>query len=108
MSDLAVLQASLDAEVVERMQARLGAQVVERIHGRDVTHADLSAAFKRVQHPENWKFPIDTVIEIGSDFEMETIRRAVIFFAGCDATFAARGRNQYRVEAIGYYAAVGA
>lgn len=107
--------ASAVQSLVEQDRA-FDAQVVDRIMGRDVTRADLSAAFNRVADRSNWKLPIVTEISISSDFEMETIRRAVEFFTASRATFTpvrvlracVPGVMLYRVEAAGYYAAVGA
>jgi hypothetical protein len=83
-------------------------QVVDRIFGRDVTRGDLSVAFSRVENKENWKLPIDTRIEIQTDFDMESIRRAVVFFTASEPTFEPLGKHRYRVRAAGYYAVCGA
>lgn len=95
-------------------------QVVARILGRNVTRATLREAFDRVADKTNWKNPIDAEVVIESgDYEMETIREAVVFFAGCRPSFTFvrvvrrigandSGSNLYRVRAAGYYVAVGA
>lgn len=86
----------------------LNIQAVDHFHGRDVTRAELSTAFDRVADKKNWKMPIDRTLSIANDFDMELIRRAVIFFTASSAEFVALGSNKYRVLAAGYYATCGA
>jgi hypothetical protein len=91
----------------------LDAQIVARIMGRDVPRGELSRAFDRVADCAHWKNPIDATIDVAGDFDLEVIREAVVFFAGCRPTFTpVRGGTlpgaRYRVRAVGYYAAVGA
>lgn len=81
-----------------------------------VTRGTLEDAFNRVCDEAVWKNPIDRVISATFD-DIEYIREAVSFYAGCEATIEivtpvllndkARGLGIYRVTAIGYYAAVG-
>lgn len=94
---------SLAAELAEMRK-----QVVRKICRRDVTMADLDDAFTRVADKANWKNPIDAVVALHSDFEMLTLREAVIFHTGSVPRIDALGRNRYRVTAVGYYVAVGA
>jgi hypothetical protein len=93
--------------------AELDGQAVAQVHGKDVTRADLSAAFNRVASKENWKMPIDAVVDIENDYAKELIERAVIFLTGSVPTFepiagATLPACRYRVKAAGYYAAIGA
>lgn len=72
------------------------------------TRAELSDAFDLVKHPDNWKLPIDTVIcSPLSPRQIEAIKAAVIFYAGCRATVS-RSRSRTIIKAAGYYRAVGA
>lgn len=91
------------------------AQEVDIINGKPVTRGELSDAFDLVVPRDNWKRPIDRVIE--ADFDtIDRVRRATVFFAGCVATVEViepaadrtDGKAKYRVTAPGYYAAVGA
>jgi hypothetical protein len=87
-------------------------QIVATIHGRDITRGVLLAAFNRSAPTPNWKTAIDATLDL-NDFEMAVTREAVVFFAGCVPTFtpkvgATLPRCRYRVQAVGYYAAVGA
>jgi high-affinity K+ transport system ATPase subunit B len=90
----------------------LDAQVVTRIEGRDVTRAELSRAFSRVEPKQNWKNPIDAIVVISSSYERLAIAAAVTFFTGSVATFDVvrleANHSTYRVRAAGYYAAIGA
>lgn len=76
------------------------------------TRAQLSEAFDRVKSPVNWKLPIDAMLPGRlTPSEKTVIEAAVIFYAGCSATFSCEvhGRGyRTRVQAAGYYAAVGA
>lgn len=75
---------------------------------RGYARAELCDAFDRVKHPDNWKMPIDCVLPgMLSRRDRDVIEAAVIFFAGCEPGFSRWGRDT-RVEAVGYYAAVGA
>lgn len=64
----------------------------------------LRAAFETVQAP-NWKDPIDTTVEIGTD--LEELETAIIFYTGSQPSFMRRG-DRVHVEAGGYYEAIGA
>lgn len=98
---------------IAQVEAELEAQVVAKVCGRDVTRAQLSAAFTTVANPSNWKLPIDARVPLGCDFDLLLVREAVIFFTGSVPTITPvllvkpRGMA-YRVQAAGYYAAVGA
>lgn len=89
-------------------QAAFAATVVATIMGKPVTQGELRAAFELVENKANWKYPLDCTVSVANDREMEVIRAAVMFFTGSEATFAFKAPNRYRVQAIGYYAAVGA
>lgn len=74
-------------------------------NGREWTRDELSAAMDAVKNPKGWKLPIDAVIDRDA---MNVTADAIVFFAGCQATFTEHFRAGFvRVQAIGYYAAVG-
>jgi len=73
--------------------------------GTKYSRAELKAAFELVEDKTNWKNPINKVV--GADANLDMIREAVIFFAGCVPTYTLEGTS-YRVKAVGYYVAVGA
>lgn len=81
--------------------------------GRRLTTEEMSAAFDRVKNSENWKLPIDKVIEVKDSEELEIIAEAIIFYAGSPSdaipvhTKAKAGHKKYRIVAAGYYACVG-
>ena len=89
-------------------------QLVAAANGHQFTRSELDKMFSRVQNPENWKGPIDSVVELYTIRDFICVIEAVRFFAGCDAELAVDGFNTFdgcavvRVRAIGYYAAVGA
>jgi hypothetical protein len=66
---------------------------------------DLRLAFDRVKNGENWKYPIATYI---SETVEDITRVAIIFFTGSTPHFTPMGGGWLRVEADGYYRAVGA
>lgn len=87
--------------------------------GTRYSHAELKAAFERVEDRTNWKNPIVGALIPAA--ERDVTEQAVIFFAGCRPTFRAAkrtdhdGRNGQKakrgdllVDAAGYYLAVGA
>jgi hypothetical protein len=88
--------------------AEAQAEIVGNVHGQPISRKAMQAAFELVQNRENWKLPIDAVVAIESDFERELIYHAVMFYTGSIAQFYRQGPVQYRVRAMGYYAAVGA
>lgn len=65
----------------------------------------LHEAFDKVCNPENWKLPIDATC---TRADIDILSEAIVFFAGCRPTFEPiHGTDNYRVRAVGYYAAVG-
>jgi hypothetical protein len=80
---------------------------------------DLHVAFDLVKDRQHWKNPISKVVALPADVRaadllVSQIEDAVIFFAGCTAEVVTVARREnglpkrVRVEAIGYYMAVGA
>lgn len=72
------------------------------------------AYFDLVKDAENWKGPIDAIVEVPAGMQAqdlaEAIQDAVMFFTGSVAQFRPTGddANVLHVVARGYYAAVGA
>ena len=82
----------------------------------DAQVAVLRELFEKVQNKENWKMPIDAIVEL-TPFEERNMREAVEFFAACvpnitkiseDKLYPSHFHSWHKVTAIGYYAAVGA
>jgi hypothetical protein len=96
----------------------MNAEIVTTVFGRPVTRGELLAAFNRVADRTNWKNSINAVITISTLDEKNLIREAVIFFTGSVPAFIPvrvkllegerEGLPLYRVQAVGYYAAIGA
>ncbi len=78
------------------------------INGRRIPATELSVAFDRVKDSERWKNPIDATIDIVSDEDQKIIEEAIVFYTGSRATFTPNRNKQVRVEADGYYVAIGA
>ncbi len=89
-------------------EAAFAATVATVVMGHPVTQGELKAAFALVENKHNWKYPIDCTVTVANDRDMEIIRAAVTWFTGSEATFAFKRPNRYRVQAKGYYAAIGA
>jgi len=69
--------------------------------------------FDLVANKNNWKSPIDAMVDAPQDptdrhlFKL-MISRAVMFYAGCAPLIVDLGDKQIAVKAVGYYKAVGA
>lgn len=87
---------------------QMNSQVVAKVAGRDVTRGELLQAFNRVASKANWKNPIKAEVFTQDEVALAVIREAVIFFAGCRPTFTKTWDGWTKVEAVGYYQAVGA
>jgi hypothetical protein len=78
------------------------------------TRQELHDAFTWVQHPENWKYPVDAKVLASRDAVDDTRRlklvgAAVAFFTGAYPTISQDvSKRFWRVKAPGYYATVGA
>lgn len=81
--------------------------------GQDRVRGDLSRAFNSVADKSNWKNPINIVVDL-DDHTKQLVAEAVTFYTGSVATFArltgttTGGVARYRVQAVGYYEAIGA
>jgi hypothetical protein len=73
----------------------------------DAEKQALSDVFDKVANKENWKMPIDATVAL-TDAEIAILTDAVIFYAGCVPSVTKLGNGRYRVQAEGYYNAVGA
>ena len=70
------------------------------------TREQLLEAFELVENKTNWKLPIDKTID---SKDVEVVGKAIPYFTGSIAHFTPiMGTNQVRVQASGYYEAVGA
>ena len=69
------------------------------------TRGDLLEAFNNVKNPRGWKLAIDSTVDIA---EVHKTSEAIIFFTGSIPHFTQMpGRSVFRVEAAGYYVAMG-
>ena len=69
------------------------------------TQEELQEAFRTVQSPKGWKFPINKVVP--ADTDMDRLIFALGYFAGGGADYVETPRG-YRVTAPGYYNMIGA
>lgn len=92
------------------MSAVNHSQVVAKSGGYSFTHGELARYFESVQNRENWKYAIDADVVADSERALTGLREAVIFFTGSVPSFEKlQGvTNGYRVQAAGYYVAIGA
>jgi cytolysin (calcineurin-like family phosphatase) len=100
-------------KTIQQLDADLQDQIVGQVLGISVTRRAASQAFDKVADPQNWKNPIDATIAFADDYELELVKFAVVFFAGCQAKVTilpafAGGKTRARIRAVGYYVAVGA
>jgi len=72
---------------------------------RGFSEEELQAAFTLVQNSENWKRPINAVVEPTAN--LEAIRIAVTYFTGSVANMTPAKGGKVRVRARGYYAVIG-
>lgn len=70
------------------------------------TQEELDAAFKLVEPGTHWKDRIDAVVDGPSD--LGVIREAVIHFTGSVPRFTTLPDGRVRVQARGYWEAIGA
>ncbi len=68
----------------------------------------LAAVFDEVKNQKHWKLPINKVISTPSTERRALIEEAVIYFTGSVPSFTAIRGGKVRVQADGYYAAIGA
>lgn len=70
------------------------------------TQGELEDAFAKVRPAENWKDRIDKVVECGTS-DHRLITAAIIHFTGSLPEFIEAGEGRWRVQAAGYYEAIG-
>lgn len=68
----------------------------------DLEQNTLRKAFDRVANSNDWRAPIDAVVVVLDDAELEDIRDAVEFFTATQATITLVDGRTYRVQADGY------
>lgn len=86
------------------MQTALDEQVV---CSQGWTHKQLHDAFKFVQPPGNWKYPINKTLYQPTDEEVEMIVESIRYIAGGGA-IVGRSDNITLIKAPGYYNTIGA
>lgn len=73
---------------------------------------DLKDAFNRVCNKKNWKLSVNSTIDFKDLDELDLIREAVIHYTGSVPRFNVyelkNGKKRVRVNAVGYYNAIGA
>ena len=69
---------------------------------------EMNEAFKRVQNPTDWRGPINAVVRVDSQVELDEIVKAIMFYTATKATafrLSGQGFGQaYRITAAGYRA----
>jgi hypothetical protein len=72
------------------------------------SQAVLTAAFEMVEDSTNWKNPIDATVKL-NEGDFDVIQEAVIHFTGSVPRFSVVNKKEglYRVQAAGYYEAIG-
>lgn len=88
-------------------------QIVAMVGSMSFCRSELETLFNRVANRENWKLPVNSIVDVKDDRELTGLREAVIFFTGSVPKFEPRSGGslpgcRYRITAPGYYAAVGA
>jgi len=100
-------------DVPAGVQPEPDSQVCARVGGLEFTRRELSDLFDTVAPQTNWKQRIDTTVTRDlSDSRLVGLREAIIFYTGSVPTislsFRDDGTTAYRVQADGYYQAIGA
>ena len=101
-----IVKAGTVAEFVEQINAA-DAEIVAKAGGFEFTRRELAVAFARVQHAENWKYPIDALVKLENEKAIAAVREAVIFYTGSVPEIVAVLGKGYRVTAAGYYMTIG-
>jgi hypothetical protein len=78
------------------------------VKSMEFTREQMLEWFNKVHDPENWKNPIDTVIDKPSSEDMVCISDAIGYFAGGGTQIIELPGNKIRVTAPGYYMLIGA
>jgi hypothetical protein len=73
-----------------------------------LTIAEARIWFEKVQNPAGWKLPIDSILVGISPEDRIKVGAAVIFYTGSVAHWTRIEGETWRVQAAGYYEAVGA
>jgi len=79
---------------------------------REYSDEELHSAFDRVKNKEHWKLPIRCTIDYKDEDDIRLITESVIHFTGSvphiDIYQLKSGKKRVKVNAVGYYYAVGA
>lgn len=104
----AARRAADEAEVVVRVPIP-SAAAISREREFAFTRGELRAAFDSVADRKNWKGRIRAWVTLRTERDRVLVECAVQFFAGCRPTLTRTEEpDRFRVEAVGYYRAVGA
>lgn len=75
--------------------------LMEVVGREGYSKVDLEAAFNLVKDPEDWKKPIDKVIDT---YQMDIVGKAIQFFTATEPMFEPNKSGCVRVTSIGYRA----
>jgi len=65
---------------------------------------EMNAAFKRVQNPDDWRAPIDSMIRVNCFAEVDLICDAIEFYTATTPQVFQLTNNTVRITAAGYRA----
>ncbi len=68
----------------------------------------LSSAFDKVKNKKHWKNPINIIVSILDESELDIFYDAIVFYTGSVPHFGPIKNNKVRIRADGYYAVIGA
>jgi hypothetical protein len=94
-----------DWDAIERKHKQDELDLESQVLDCGYSVGELRRAFHLVANRENWKFPIDAVVD--SQY-VPVLQYAVEFMTGSKPTFTQKAPRLTRVQAAGYYSAVGA
>jgi hypothetical protein len=79
--------------------------LIKPLMGQEHSRLELHAAFDLIKDKTNFKNPINSQV-LKKDYEISN--EACIFFTGSSLDIIGENDTHYQVEAVGYYAAIGA
>lgn len=71
------------------------------------TREQMEQAFKNVQNPKGWKYPINKVIQDPGPENQACLNEAIVYFTGSIPEITTLKGGKIRVKADGYYACIG-
>lgn len=87
-----------EVTVVEKAPITMGA-------GREFSRDEMLDAFNPVANKEHWKYPVDAVVDAD---QRDVLDQAIPYFTGSCAHFTEVEGGKLRVQADGYFNAIGA